>query len=74
MPTGIRILERIAAHIKEAVVIDDQPRIGDNRIRRDERAQGGVVVARVVVEQTGGVALLPGEGAVGLEVARGGAL
>ena len=70
MSAGIRIPERIPARIEEAVVVDDPPRIGHHRIRRDEGAEVGVVVSGVVVEQTGGVTLLAGEGAVGLQTDR----
>ncbi|MCY3709259.1 MAG: hypothetical protein OXG26_10205, partial [Caldilineaceae bacterium] len=67
-------LERIAACVEEAVVVYHARRVGYERIGRDEGAKGGVVVSGVVVEEAGGVALLPGEGAVGLEIARRGAL
>ena len=74
MPAGICILEWIAAYIEESVVVAHARRVGHERIRRDEGAEGGVIVAGVVVEQTGGVGLLPGERAVRLQVARRGAL
>ena len=74
MSRRVRVLERIAARIEEAVVVNHLPGAWHHRIRRDERAQRGVVVAGVVVEQTRGVALLAGEGAVGLEIARRAAL
>ena len=70
IPTGVSITKWIAACIEEAVVGDDDPRIGHHRIRGDEGGQRGVVVAGVVVEEAAGGALLAGEGMVGLEVAR----
>ena len=60
--------------VEEAVVVDDPARVGHERIGRDEGAQGGVVVAGVVIEQTGSVGLLAGEGEVNAQVAQRGAL
>ena len=70
---GIRNLERIAAGVEEAFVINHPRRVRHERIRRDERAQRRVIVADVVVKQSGRVGLVAGEGAVGLEVAGGAA-
>jgi len=68
MPTGITELQRIPPHIEKPVVIHHPPRIRDERIRREERAQRRVVVAGVVIEQPRPVLLLAGEGAVGINV------
>ena len=71
---GIHEPERVAACIEDAVEIDYPFWIGHHRIRRDEGAKSRIVVAGVVVQQPRGVAFLPGEGAVGLEVSRRGVL
>ena len=61
--------ERMALCIEEAIETNGVLGIGYKRIRRNRSAEGGVVVAGVVVEEAAGVGLLAGEGAVGLEVA-----
>ena len=66
-PAWVNVLKRIPSSIKEAVEVNNAPRVGYNRIRRDESAQCGVVIAGIIVHQPRGVTLLAGEGAVGLE-------
>ena len=73
MAAGIHEPERVAACIEDAVEIDNPFWIRHHKIRRDEGAECGVIVAGVVVHQSCGVGLLASEGAVGLEVARRGA-
>jgi hypothetical protein len=41
MPRRIRVLERIAADIHVPIVVEEHPRIGDQRIRREELAERG---------------------------------
>ena len=74
MSRRIRVLERIAAGVEEAVVVYHLTGAGHEGVWRDEGAERRIVVAGVVVEQTRRVALLPREGAVGLEVACRGTL
>ena len=62
--------ERMALCIEEAIETDGVLGNGYKGIRRNRSAEGGVVVAGVVVHQAGGVALLAGEGVVGLQVPR----
>ena len=69
MSIGISIPKWIPPRIEESIVVNDHPRIGHNRIRRDEGTKSRIVVAGVVVHQAGGVGLLGGEGTVGLAVA-----
>ena len=74
VPGRIRILERIPPRIEEAVVVDDHPRVGHERIRRDERAQRGVIIPRIVVQQSRRIRLLPRERPVRAQSSRRGAL
>ena len=46
-------------------------RIGHERIGEDERAQFGVIIARIHVLQAGGVVLLAGKVVVGIEIDQG---
>ena len=69
MPRRVRILKRIAACVKEAVVIYHTCGVGHHGVGGDEGTERGVVVAGIVVHQPRRVGLLPCEGAVGLEVA-----
>ena len=69
MPTGIRVFQRIPPRVHVPVVVRHHPRIGHDRVRRQERAQGRVVVAGVVVEQARAIALLPRVRPVRLQVA-----
>ena len=61
IPTRIRILQRIPPRIQEAVVVDRHSRVRHERVRRDERPQRRVVIARIVVQQPRPVLLLPRE-------------
>jgi hypothetical protein len=64
MPRRINILERVPADVHVAIVVKDQPRVRDQRVRRDEGAQRRVIVPGVVIQQPGAVLFLAGEGAV----------
>ncbi len=75
MPAGIIVLQRIGPGVEEAVVVDDRARVRHDGVRAQERAQGRVVVAGVVVQQAGAalpvgrqVLLLAGVRAVRLQV------
>jgi len=66
MTSGIVILDRIVASISIAVQRLRIGRAGDHRIRLDEAAQCGIVIARaIVVQAQPGFAPLAGEAAVG---------
>ena len=60
----------MALCIEEAIETNGVLGIGYKRIRQNRSPERGVVVACVVVHQAGGVALLAGEGVVGLQVPR----
>ena len=74
MACGVAESHGVIAGRSKAIEVYHLLGIRHERIRRDERTQRGVVIAGVVVHQPRGVAFLSGEGAVGLEVARRGAL
>ena len=74
MAVRIHILQRITARIQEAIVVDDHPLVGHNRIRRDERAKCGIIVARIVVQQPRPISLLSGKRPVRLQSSRRAAL
>ena len=74
VPRWVRILKRIPPRIEEAVVVDNHPRVRHKRVRRDERAQRGVVVAGIVVQQAGPVLLLSRERSVRPQSSRRAAL
>ena len=60
MPTRIIIPDRIAQGIKIAVVRLNIPRIGHERIWREEGADLGIIVAGVVVVETRVIDILAG--------------
>ena len=61
MPIRIHPIQRIPGRVHIPIVREDPPRIGHHRIWTDELAQPRVVVAGVVVVETGLVFLLAGE-------------
>jgi hypothetical protein len=61
MSRWISIPHRIAPRIQIAIVIEHTCRIGHERVRRDELADLGIVIAGVVIHQPCAVQLLAGE-------------
>ncbi len=61
MPRWVIFVDRIPEDIHIPIVVEHPPRIGHQRVRTHELAQRRVVVAGVVVVETGLVLLLAGE-------------